>query len=122
VAPAVDHNGIPLGDDGLPLWDVKEWGTRGPPWRRTLVSPEEARSATSGPFHALEASLAVRPPAAVPGDARGAVDRMAQRMVDHSRRPGGSTLEGGRSLTHEEARKYVIEGSAKRHDRRNGTG
>lgn len=45
---------------------------------------------------------------------RGAVDRMAQRIVKHSRQNEGSAA--GREISHDQARRMVIDGPARRAD------
>lgn len=102
---------VPTGPDGRPLWDVQEWGTRGPPWKGQLLGTVVPLDADR-PFFALENSIGATPPAPVKGDVHGARDRLAQRIVEHSRLEANKAA-GGRAVDFQEARQ-LAEGSARR--------
>jgi hypothetical protein len=89
---------IPTDANGAPLWDAREWGTVGPPWRATLTGQVEARSAADGPWESLEASLGINPVAAV-------VDRFIGQLREEGHSPARA--------------QQIARQCAERHDRKN---
>lgn len=99
----VDVHGVALDGEGVPLWDLQEWGTRGPPWRARLARgdlqvPSPTRSA--GAFTGLPAPATGTMER---GHSRDTIARVEKRILDTT---PGCTPDKAKQLAREAAIRY----------------